>query len=334
MTRILFSLMIVLSAAGSAMALEPLPKEKGWSGFVLFGGGFMKVEANTIAGNQIIDIGDETIDDIFASPDSDSSAVPTATFGLEYTFKNLKTQWFIGNDIEDYLRLDLVVAIGVRQKIGQSLLEAAIVRTPGVGREVWEDPYIAGSPRKETDWDATGIRLTWQTGGLEFLISAREIEIDNERSGLDGGLGLTPGEIALLDREGNINRFRTRYRFKPRGRHIFEPGIEFIDHDSDGEAKAYDGARLLFTYAFHGLPKWIWTTTVQAGSFENKEVNPIYGIQDEFDSVAINSTFTWDLFKSDRWKAIVIAAYADRDHDIDFYDSQIVSGSVGAIYRF
>ncbi len=49
---------------------------------------------------------------------------------------------------------------------------------------------------------------------------------------------------------------------------------------------------------------------------------------------AISSTFTWDLFKKDSWKAIVIASYADRDHDIGFYDSQIVSGSFGAIYRF
>ena len=144
MTRRLVCLMIVLSAAGSAMAIEPFPKEKGWSGFFLFGGGFMSVESNTIAGNQIIDIGDETIGDIFASPDSDSSAVPAATFGVNYTFKNLKTQWFIGNDVEDYLRLDLILATGVRQKLGQSLLEAAIVRTPGVGREVWEDPTLPG----------------------------------------------------------------------------------------------------------------------------------------------------------------------------------------------
>ncbi len=334
MTRKLVCLMIVLSAAGSAMAIEPLPKRKGWSGFVLLGGGFMNVEANTIAGNQIIDIGDETIDDIFAPPDSDSNAVPTATFGVDYTFKNLKTQWFIGNDIEDYLRLDLIMAIGVRQKLGQSLLEAAIVQTPSVGREVWEDPYVSGSPRQETDWDATGIRLTWQIARLEILISAREMDIDNERSGLDGGLGLTPGEIALLDREGDVNRFLTRYRFKPRGRHIFEPGIEIVDYDTDGAAKAYDGGNLLFTYVVHGLPKWLWTTTVRAGRFEHKEVNPIYGIEDESDNVAISSTFTWDLFKKGSWKAIVIASYADRDHDIDFYDAQIVSGSVAAMYSF
>ena len=64
MTRRLVCLMIVLSAAGSAMAIEPLPQEKGWSGFVIIGGGFMDVELNTIAGNQFIDIGDETIGDI------------------------------------------------------------------------------------------------------------------------------------------------------------------------------------------------------------------------------------------------------------------------------
>ncbi len=114
MTRKLVCLVIVLSTAGSAMAIEPLPKKKGWSGFVLLGGGFMNVKSNTIAGNQIIDIGDETIGGIFNSPGFDSKAVPTISFGLNYTFKNLKTQWFIGNDMEDYVRLDLIMATGVR----------------------------------------------------------------------------------------------------------------------------------------------------------------------------------------------------------------------------
>ena len=64
-----------------AGAIEPITENKGWSGYVLFGGGFTDVKSNTVVGNDIVDVGDDTISSIFQNPESDDVVHPI--FGLE-----------------------------------------------------------------------------------------------------------------------------------------------------------------------------------------------------------------------------------------------------------
>ena len=49
-----------------------MPSVSGFSGFVIVGAGHLDVESNTIAGNDIIDVGNTVIESVFESPSSES----------------------------------------------------------------------------------------------------------------------------------------------------------------------------------------------------------------------------------------------------------------------
>lgn len=59
---------IAITALSPAMAIDVIPEQDGWSGFVLGGVGYTDLESNEVAGHNVIDVGQETIDSINDSP--------------------------------------------------------------------------------------------------------------------------------------------------------------------------------------------------------------------------------------------------------------------------
>ncbi len=112
--------------------------------------------------------------------------IPVIGLELAYTFASTRTQIFLGNQLEDYIRFDFSTRAGVRQEIGKAgIIGASFLQTP-LATEVWEDPFLTGSERSETDRTSDGYRLIWDNiygTGLELRYSAREVDIDRERSG-------------------------------------------------------------------------------------------------------------------------------------------------------
>jgi len=97
-----------------AGAFERIPNESGFSGFVRLGGGVSWAKSNMIAGTDLGDVGNKTIDSLTADPDSESDTIPQFDFALRYTFASVKTQIFLGSRLEDVLRYDSVIQLGVR----------------------------------------------------------------------------------------------------------------------------------------------------------------------------------------------------------------------------
>ena len=100
-----------------ALAIEPIPKESGFNGFLNIGLAYLNVENNTLAGNKWINVTEKTIDSIFASPDSESSIRSILNGEIRYTFAQTRTQLYFGNQLEDYLRFDFSTLLGVRQEL-------------------------------------------------------------------------------------------------------------------------------------------------------------------------------------------------------------------------
>jgi actin-related protein len=114
--------------ATTAYAIEPIPKESGFSGFVNAGAAYLDVENNMIAGNDLGDVGKDTIGSIFDSPDSESDVIPILNAEVRYTFASTRTQLFVGNRLEDFLRFDLATLAGVKQELpDESILSVAYV---------------------------------------------------------------------------------------------------------------------------------------------------------------------------------------------------------------
>ena len=72
MSRFLPVLLLSVLVAGfsSAHAIEPIPEEEGWSGYLRLGAGALSAETNPIAGIDrfSLEIGDSQIDSLDSSP--------------------------------------------------------------------------------------------------------------------------------------------------------------------------------------------------------------------------------------------------------------------------
>ena len=181
----------LMGIAPVAWALDPIPKESGFDGFIEPSVGFMRLEDNMVAEIGWIEIGDDRIDALDDSPDGETSVTFGIDFNLGYTFSGTRTRVFVGTLVEDLLRYDLSQQLGVMQEAGRLGNFSAGLLFSGVPSTVWEDPYVTGRKRRDTDRTDSGFRLVWDRilrTNFEFQYSWRDIDIDDERSGAFLGL--------------------------------------------------------------------------------------------------------------------------------------------------
>lgn len=334
---------IVLSAiAMPTIALEALPSEPGFSGFVNLGVATGSIESNFLARVPGIDVdlSDDTIDKL-DSPDDESITLPALGLNVGYTFANQKTRVFLGSDLEDFLQFDRSTLLALRHdfdRVGN--VQLALLSSAFPGTEVWADPYLVGEKRKDTEYSAAGIRITWDKifgSNFEVKATAREIDIDDENSGADlvsEGV-ITAAESKLLDREGDVSRFEVGYRAEfGDGTHVVRPSVAFIDRDLDGDAMAQDGYELGVSYAYV-TDDFRWVNNILFQSLEGDKKNPIFNETSDEDVIGIASQmFFPGLFGLENWTPNVSALWADGDNDIDFNDSSGWMISVGIFRSF
>ena len=328
--------MLLLLLPGTAFALDNLPKEKGWAGFINLGVGATGLKSNMIVGNSLADVGRETITSNQTGPDRETTGLPIVNAELGYYFDSTRTYIFAGNNLEDLIRYDFTTVAGVRQGLGEKTLMSVEFLFSGVPATVWQDPYLTNSPRQETDRESPGARLTFDRiggSGLEIVLATRDISVDNEQSGVSLVM-LTPAERALLNREGDQRSVAVSYRFKLSQKHFLVPTLRFADFDLDGGAMAHDQQTLRVTYGYNG-ERFGFVANLVAGEGDYDEINPIYSVEREDDIVGLTVTgFFKHLFGSERWTGMLSVAGFDSDSNIDFYDTRAGLASVSALLRF
>ena len=339
---VVFLAAVLLGAAAvqPVLALDNIPTTSGFSGFGLIGPGYFNVETNLIVtGSPLLDdVSSARIDSIFTSPQSQSAPALLVAAELNYTFASTRTQLFAGNRIEDVLRLDIAVGLGVRQELPDGSIIAASLLTTPLDLEVWADPYIEGEDRKRTDLDFPGVRLRWGrilNTGLELTATTREYRHDEENSGdwLIGQGRLTPGQQPLLDRDGDILTLQALYRIES-AQHRFEPAIRYIDDNHDGAALAKKGYALQLTYLFRS-PKVVLDANLTYGSRKADETHPVYSETLDTDrwGAALTAFIPVKAFKSSRLSIFITGEIFQENANIDFYDSRVGSLSAGLIWR-
>lgn len=324
---VVFAFLVCALMSNAYAQLRPLPEKSGFSGFVNLGAGALRGESNLIAGTRFGEISKETIPSIFAKPDAESTGVPIVNFELTYTFAPRRTQLFFGNLLEDFVRFDFATQLGARYQFRNKTIFAGSLLTTSVPAEVWADPYVANQPRQDTDRTSTGVRLTLGRiagTGLQVQYTQREIKIDDELSGLTGGLGLSPQQVALLDREGDLQRLQLTYYFKLRERHSLAPALWLTREDLDGEAMANDLTELYLTYLYNGK-RFNFVGNVGIGTADYEKTNPIYNRKRDDDRTALSLTvFDKKLFGANaKWWGSLTVAGISEDANIDFYDTKM-----------
>jgi hypothetical protein len=322
-----------------ALALDKMPEEAGFSGYVNLGAGTGSIESNFLArlSGVDIDLGDDTITD-FGSPDDEDITLPAVNLNLNYTFSNLKTQVSLGNDLADFLQFDRSTRLSLRHDFDSlGRMQIALLSSAFPKTEVWADPYELNKSRKETERSSTGGRLTWDKilgSHFELQVSSRTIEIDDERSGED--LGLSRAQRKLLDREGDINRVELGYMFiMGEGRNILRPSVAYIDRDLDGDAMSQDGVEVGLTWLYNNKENFRWVNNVVYTSLEGDKKNPIFNEVNDADQVGFASQmFFPTLFGLEKWEPNASFIWGDSDSDIDFNDGKGWMFNVGIGRQF
>lgn len=324
-----------LLASGTVSAeIIKIPQQSGFSGYVLGGVTFVDYESNLYKGPD----GDKTIDSL-GSPESQSATTPLINFDLRYTFADTRTQIVLGNQIQDALRYDFTQIFGVRQEISQyGIISGAYVFSAMPG-EVWSDPFATGVKRDDTDRTSNGFRLGWeQVMGSNFAVmyTMRNIDIDHERSGnqLVAQGKIIEAERRTLDRNGDINSLEFSYNWMMAKGHILSPSITLTKADLDGDAVSYDGGSIQLSYGYHS-PRWSLISNVFAGKRNYDERNPVFNRKADADEYGLGATFFWhNLMGVKDLSSQVTASFARSDSDINFYNAQASSLSLGLLYKF
>jgi hypothetical protein len=335
-------IVVMLCAVGAAYALDKVPDESGFSGFVRFGVGVMSYESNTVAGNRLLDIGDETVNSLYEEPESDTSGIAIFNFDLSWTFAGTRTQLFLGSQLEDIARFDLTQQIGVKQELKDKSILAVSYVMNSIPTEVWEDPYITGVSRQKTDRDSKGVRITYDKilgSNFQAQYTYRDIDIDIERSGSAPALDLSQSQRDLLRRDGERHSFELLYRIELTDEHVLVPAVYYIKEDRDGDAMSNDEYDVQFSYSYLGDPVTVIVNAI-FGSADYDADNPIYNKSRDDDIYSLGAQiyyknpFGWRPFGLDKFSVFAQGVYFDSDSDIDFYDTKVALGLVGVLVRF
>ena len=327
---------IVLS--GAVHAIEPIPEQPGFSGFVTLGLGVLSAETNQVAGIDAygVEVGNATISSLSA-PESKSSALPQFNLGLNYTFAT-QTQVFLGNSLESVVQFDTASLFGVRQQFrDKSILELSVVSTPIISPvQVWQDPYVVGVERQETDRISRGLRIEYDRilgSGFGLRYTQRKTEIDEERSGTVQ-LGLSAADAALLSREGDVKQTVVSYRFARAGQNVFEVRLGLTKEDLDGQAMSGDQYEFQLTHVYLG-ERFTLASNLFLATQEYDAVNPVFGQTREDDTWGVGFIlFDRKIFNSKNWLGQATLVYHKQSSNIAFYEASSATFALGAQYRF
>jgi len=322
--------------AGAAMAIEPIPQESGFSGYVNLGAAGVNMKSNMVAGIFGQEFSDAKVSSFTSEPDAETSVLPLVAGEVRYTLADSRTQFFAGNLLEDFLRFDSATQLGVRQEAGNVGTFGVAVLNTSIPAEVWKDPYVIGVSRSTTKQHSSGYRISWDKvfgSKLELTYTEREIEIDNEWSGLTQ-LGVPFVAYQALQREGTVKSLEAAYVFKLGEAMRLVPSIKAVDRDLDGKAMANDGYTLMLTHSWQG-DQWDVVSNISWGNYEHDGINPLFLKTDESSRAGLSVTaFYKEPFGLEGWRATFGVAHFREDNDIDFYDSEATMVSAGMLYRF
>jgi hypothetical protein len=335
---LLVGLLIAFASSAYGQPLGGIPQESGFSGFVNAGGALWRVEDNMVKKISYFKIGDSNINSTDDKPKSEYAVTPILNFNLRYTFASTRTQIFLGNQLQDLLRLDVATLLGVRQELAdQSIIGVSYVFSPLV-TEVYKDPYDTSGSRSGTDRNINGVRLSYDnilSTDLSFQYTYRNIDIDDEESG--SALGLTGSQRDRLDRNGDQHdvEFLYRYALEEGGnKHTLIPSFKYSRFDLDGDAMSNNFFMFRLNYRYD-VAKFAFVVNGYYGYADYDKSNPIYNKTRNDDRYGFGLIGWYKRFLDVEGLALTANVLLNRqDSNIDFYDSEIDLYFISVFYQF
>ncbi|GLP95073.1 DUF2860 family protein [Paraferrimonas sedimenticola] len=253
-----------------------------------------------------------------------------------YTQQDLKTQWFLGNSLDNVSRGEFQLEAGVTREFdsGTRATFALFPDLPFFG-ETWADPYLIDEAREKTDVKNQGGRIALDfIWGLPINLKYgfANTEVKKEISGQSQGI--TRSQQDLLVRDGNFHRV-TLEGFVPLSKNLrLTPSLFYTRGDLKGKAMASKefGGRFAMNY---NRNRHFLTANISYSQTSYDASNPVF-MQEQKDKklgvfalYAYKEPFGWKDFSMN-----LIVAWSDTRSNIVFYESDVFAGAVGLTYRF
>ncbi len=327
----------VLSAAlllgsSSVLANAKPTDEAGWVFTLNLNVGYFGGKSNFSTSDD-----NKVIEEPLGKPTQSSSATVVYPLGrIQYTTQNQRNQFYLGNTSEQVSNAQFQYELGyIHQFDTMGRVTLAYFPELPLFNTTWEDPYLVGEERTETDEDSQGARIAWQQAfgsPLTFKYAYAKLDVDNEMSGV--GQGLTDTQRALLNRDSNAHRFEVETMFPVAKGWFLRPALQATYRDSNGEAVAFDEYTAKLGVLRFAAPH-TFIFSLDAGMREYNAENPIFN--QTVDENQFSSFLIYDyagIFGIEKASLNLIAGYSWNQANVDFYDSEALVTSIGMTYRF
>ena len=317
-----------------------LPETSGLRGFVRPSFGYLNFRSNTIASFLRYDLANPQIQSIYSRPETQEMPLFLLPFEVNYTFSKSKTQLMLGTQLDDLIRFNLTMQLGVRQQFDKAGIFQFSLLLNSLPTMVWTDPYVANVDRVQTERHSYGLRFMWDkimNSNFRVQYSVRRIKIGNEESG--SHIWLTPEQQALLSRKGFTHTVELLYWIKLKKKHLIAPALVYIRDAREGSARARNAIEARINYSWFAK-QFTVTTNVFIGFTKHEAENPVY-LKTQQDiyynlvaAVYYKNPWGWKIGNSEPMSFFLSIAAYQANTNIDFYyrDALMISG--GILFRW
>ena len=292
----------------SAYAFDPSEKLEGFSGRISAGVGYM------ISTDQLKTTDEnKTIDSLDDDADWYDRFMPLALLSLRYTFAESGRQIYFGTPSEFSGPPGLSLGF-VQPFQNNGNLDISIFTNPF--SEVWRDPYLTDTGRKETRMYNFGARLKYDgilgsQFNLLYSFSRVDVNVDDIGDRFDD-----------LERDGYIHDAKVEYNFRLGQTMSLAPNFGLSVGDIDGDANAYTAYK--FGLGFRKFSKTNQLLLkIAIGWDDYDDTHPIFNKTRNDTNYSAFGIFTRsDLFGTDYLFGTLMAGYLYRDSNIDFLEAQ------------
>jgi hypothetical protein len=249
-----------------------------------------------------------------------SEGIPLIAGEIGYGFERAGTMISAGGGMEDPWFVSLGQKVGDWGMVSLSALYEE--------KEVWENPYLTGVDRDETDAESFGFGLDWDNvlnTGISLFVKRMEIDVDRDRI----------GDIAPeLRRDGADATLGIRYPWNLGGGGVLSGGIRYILIDRDGEANSGHG----YAAELNHMLEWgrfSFATGLELVAREFDERHPVFDEKREEAEFTLSETVSFaEPFGLKNAYLFGIAGYSETAADINFFDSAAYILGAGVGCRF
>lgn len=286
----------------------------GFSGSIIIGGAWMSSKSHFETDSK-----NKRINQLYEDPKTVGEVVPLPFFDINYRFEGGE-EIYLGIPFEE----ELIARIGTRFNMG-GLAKIDISLFYKFPEEVWEDPYLTGVDRKETDLTSYGGKISCKTESLGFSYGIESVDVDKDEIGV---------RYEDLKRDGEIHRFQTSFEMEILSGLMIEPELSYIYANIDGESNRYNG----YAGGLRAVKMWsdfVLNISMEAQINDYKKTDPIFNETREDHSFGMMGILTWlKPFGMDQCSVNIGGGFEKTDSNIKFYDSDEYFTFITMGYQF